>query len=165
MKYLVFLVYSFWVPQIVYCARHDARQPLRPVYVIGITLTRLALPLYMFGCPRNILHVAPQPWVCAGLCASMGLQVMISCLCIFSCQVQYSACDAPALDLRGTVCQLAMQVIGGFLPRSSEESSGEFCDPRHARVVLDKMMSDRRISAAVLTSLLCSYMLQQHTYA
>jgi hypothetical protein len=75
MKYLVFLMYSFWVPQIVYCARHDARQPLRPVYIIGITLTRLALPLYVFGCPRNILRVAPAPWVCVSLCASIAFQV------------------------------------------------------------------------------------------
>ena len=42
MKGLVFLLLGFWVPQIVHCARHDARQPLRPLYVVGTSLTRRA---------------------------------------------------------------------------------------------------------------------------
>lgn len=68
-------MYAFWVPQIVYCARHDVRQPLRPAYVIGITLTRLALPLYLFGCPHNLLGWQPRPGVCLGLCICMAVQV------------------------------------------------------------------------------------------
>lgn len=72
---LIFPLYAFWVPQIVFCVRHDVRQPLRPAYVVGITLTRLALPLYLFGCPRNLLGWQPRPGVCLGLCACMALQV------------------------------------------------------------------------------------------
>lgn len=75
MRYLVFPVYSFWVPQIVFCAYNEARQPLRPLYVIGMTLTRLALPLYVFGCPHNVLRLAADPAICVGLCLSMAVQV------------------------------------------------------------------------------------------
>lgn len=95
-KGLVFLAFGFWVPQIAYCARHDARQPLRPLYVAGMSLTRLALPLYLFGCPRNLLRVAHAPGVCAGLCAWVGLQVWhilrSSPLCLIQLFVVLSAC-------------------------------------------------------------------------
>ena len=40
MHILVFAFYSFWIPQIVHCIRKDLRQPLRPLYVIGMTITR-----------------------------------------------------------------------------------------------------------------------------
>ena len=76
MKYLVFPMYSFWVPQILYCAYHEARQPLRPLYVVGMTLTRLALPLYIFGCPHNVLRLQTDLGICAMLCLSMAVQVI-----------------------------------------------------------------------------------------
>ena len=76
MKYLVFPMYSFWVPQILYCAYHEARQPLRPLYVVGMTLTRLALPLYIFGCPYNVLRLQTDLGICALLCLSMAVQVI-----------------------------------------------------------------------------------------
>ena len=72
---MVFPIYSFWIPQILYCVYHEARQPLRPLYVVGMTLTRLALPLYVFGCPHNVLKLESSPGICIGLCLSMGLQV------------------------------------------------------------------------------------------
>ncbi len=72
---MVFPIYSFWIPQILYCVYHEARQPLRPLYVVGMTLTRLALPLYIFGCPHNVLRLQSDPAICIGLCLSMGLQV------------------------------------------------------------------------------------------
>lgn len=75
MRYMVFPMYSFWIPQILYCVYHEARQPLRPLYVVGMTLTRLALPLYIFGCPHNVLRLQSDPGICIGLCLSMGLQV------------------------------------------------------------------------------------------
>lgn len=40
MQYFVFLLYSFWIPQIVHCIREDVRQPLRPFFVIGMTISR-----------------------------------------------------------------------------------------------------------------------------
>ena len=74
-RYLVFPIYSFWIPQILYCVYHEARQPLRPLYVVGMTLTRLALPLYVFGCPHNVLKLQSDPGICIGLCLSMAIQV------------------------------------------------------------------------------------------
>ena len=40
-----------------------------------MTLSRLALPLYVYGCPHNLLHTKPQPWLCLGLCAFLAAQV------------------------------------------------------------------------------------------
>ena len=82
MKYLVFPMYSFWVPQILYCVYHEARQPLRPLYVVGMTLTRLALPLYIFGCPYNVLRLQTNLGICAMLCLSMAVQVMAVTSCL-----------------------------------------------------------------------------------
>ena len=81
MKYLVFPMYSFWVPQILYCVYHEARQPLRPLYVVGMTLTRLALPLYIFGCPYNVLRLQTDLGICAMLCLSMAVQVIPKAAC------------------------------------------------------------------------------------
>jgi transmembrane E3 ubiquitin-protein ligase len=47
---------------------------LRPSYVLGISATRLALPLYLLACPRNLLRVPPAPGVAFGLTAFVGLQ-------------------------------------------------------------------------------------------
>lgn len=65
---------SFWIPQIVHCVRADVRQPLRPLYVLGISATRLALPLYLFGCPKNMLRIEESPYLCAALVAWVMLQ-------------------------------------------------------------------------------------------
>ena len=35
---LLFALHSFWLPQILYCVRTEARQPLKPYYVIGAAL-------------------------------------------------------------------------------------------------------------------------------
>ena len=58
---LVFVAFSFWVPQIIYCAATDARQPLSALYMWGMSLTRLALPLYLLICPHNLLRIEPRP--------------------------------------------------------------------------------------------------------
>ena len=58
---LVFVAFSFWVPQIIYCAATDSRQPLSALYMWGMSLTRLALPLYLLTCPHNLLRIEPRP--------------------------------------------------------------------------------------------------------
>lgn len=73
----MFLLYTFWLPQIVYCVRTDSRQPLRPLYVVGMSAARLALPLYLYGCPSNLLRVAPSPGVCIGLTLFVASQVSV----------------------------------------------------------------------------------------
>ncbi|KAK9829544.1 hypothetical protein WJX72_006402 [[Myrmecia] bisecta] len=75
LRVLVFGLYSFWIPQIVFCARNDVAQPLRPFYILGMTATRLMLPLYLFGCPSNLLRIPPNPPICAALAVWMAVQV------------------------------------------------------------------------------------------
>lgn len=60
-RLFVFGLYSFWMPQIILNAVEDHRRPLLPVYILGTTITRLAIPLYFWGCPNNFLHIEPQP--------------------------------------------------------------------------------------------------------
>ena len=72
---ITFAMHSFWVPQIVSCVKNDARQPLKPVYIIGISVTRLALPLYIYGCPKNLLEEPHSPTKCLGLCVFVAAQV------------------------------------------------------------------------------------------
>lgn len=61
LRFFLFALYSFWVPQIVLNVVGDYRRPLLPSYIIGTSLTRLVIPLYFWGCPHNFLHIKPQP--------------------------------------------------------------------------------------------------------
>lgn len=72
---LSMLLYSFWVPQIIRNAVHAHRQPLRPMYIIGMSICRLALPLYFFGCPYNFLKVPYNFRICIMLVLYVALQV------------------------------------------------------------------------------------------
>lgn len=77
MPLLLFVFFSFWWPQIVLCVRSDARQPLKPEFVLGTSACRLALPLYIYGCPSNLLRVQPNWALCGGLVAWVGLQAAL----------------------------------------------------------------------------------------
>lgn len=67
LRFFLFALYSFWVPQIVLNVVEDHRRPLLPVYILGTSITRLAIPLYFWGCPHNFLHIQPQPSTAIGL--------------------------------------------------------------------------------------------------
>ena len=67
LKHILLLFYAFWVPQIISNVMLDARRPLHPHYILGMTATRLAIPLYTFGCPKNFMRVEPNPGWCVGL--------------------------------------------------------------------------------------------------
>lgn len=78
------VAYSFWVPQIILNMREDRRDP--PVcrqYVNLISVTRLVLPLYFFGCPHNILNMlanvkhSPNYFMCVALVLWMAAQVFV----------------------------------------------------------------------------------------
>ena len=61
----VFAMYSFWVPQIVHSAYYGTKHSLHPLYLIGTTLSRCFIPLYVLGCPDNFLamlsiYINPQ---------------------------------------------------------------------------------------------------------
>ncbi|PXF40293.1 Transmembrane E3 ubiquitin-protein ligase 1 [Gracilariopsis chorda] len=61
MRFFLFASFSFWVSQIVLNAVENHRRPLLPSYIIGTTVTHLAIPLYFWGCPHKFLYVQPQP--------------------------------------------------------------------------------------------------------
>ncbi|GAB4859574.1 Transmembrane E3 ubiquitin-protein ligase fly2 [Ancistrocladus abbreviatus] len=74
---ILLLMYSFWIPQIITNIVRDSRKPLHPHYILGMTITRLAIPLYVFGCPNNFMRIQlDREWcICLGL--FMGFQSMI----------------------------------------------------------------------------------------
>ncbi|CAO3690571.1 unnamed protein product [Umbelopsis ramanniana] len=73
---LAFGLFSFWVPQIYRNVIRGSRRALSHRYVIGMSLTRLVIPLYYYACPHNILAHEPTKWVWV-LAAYVMLQVAI----------------------------------------------------------------------------------------
>lgn len=58
---MIMILYSYWLPQIYLNAqRGSARRVLSKEYVIGTTIARLFLPLYIWACPANILFKEPS---------------------------------------------------------------------------------------------------------
>ncbi|XP_022985941.1 transmembrane E3 ubiquitin-protein ligase 1-like isoform X1 [Cucurbita maxima] len=74
---ILLLMYSFWIPQIVTNVIRDSRKPLHIYYILGITITRLAIPLYVFGCPHNFMRIQPDKTWCICLGVFTFLQVAI----------------------------------------------------------------------------------------
>ena len=115
MRVLVLLLHSFWIPQILYCARTDSRQPLGGAFVGGMTLSRLALPLYLFGCPHNLLRLPPNFSLCVLLILYMGAQVgAASAVALdvrWSAQ-QYDICSRPwHLSAQSSCMKLAQRLV------------------------------------------------------
>ncbi|KAI3891771.1 hypothetical protein MKX03_020909 [Papaver bracteatum] len=74
MRTILLIVYSFWIPQIVTNVIHDSKKPLHPHYILGMTATRLAIPLYVFGCPNNVMRVYHDQTFCICVAIFVGLQ-------------------------------------------------------------------------------------------
>ncbi|KAK2651154.1 hypothetical protein Ddye_018643 [Dipteronia dyeriana] len=74
---ILLLMYSFWIPQIITNVVRDSRKFLHPYYILGISVTRLAIPLYIFGCPHNFMRIEPDKNWCICLCVLVGLQASI----------------------------------------------------------------------------------------
>ncbi|KAK7290885.1 hypothetical protein RIF29_05647 [Crotalaria pallida] len=74
---ILLLMYSFWIPQIITNVIRDSRKPLHPHYILGVTFTRLAIPLYIFGCPNNFMRIEPDKSWCVYLAVFMGLQAAV----------------------------------------------------------------------------------------
>jgi hypothetical protein len=51
----VLSLYSFWVPQIILNAITEARKPMHPYYIYGMSTTRLVAPMYVFMVRNNFL--------------------------------------------------------------------------------------------------------------
>ncbi|KAL2476736.1 RING/U-box superfamily protein [Abeliophyllum distichum] len=76
-RFILLLLHSFWIPQIIINVVRDSRKPLHPHYILGITITRLAVPLYAFGCPHNFMRIEPDNKLCVCLSVFMGLQASL----------------------------------------------------------------------------------------
>ncbi|XP_068654890.1 transmembrane E3 ubiquitin-protein ligase FLY1-like isoform X2 [Aristolochia californica] len=77
LKPIILVMYSFWIPQIVTNVIRDTRKPLHPHYILGMTITRLAIPFYVFGCPTNFMRVEPDKNWCICLGVFVGLQALM----------------------------------------------------------------------------------------
>jgi hypothetical protein len=61
----ILALYSYWVPQILHSTYSGTKHSLHPVYLVGTSLARCFVPLYILGCPNNFLtlltiYVNPQ---------------------------------------------------------------------------------------------------------
>jgi hypothetical protein len=65
--FIVFLFYSFWWPQIVWNVYNGTKNALHPLYLYGMTISRLFLPLYLIGCPKNFLMILYKDIIIAEL--------------------------------------------------------------------------------------------------
>ncbi|CAO3640235.1 unnamed protein product [Mucor hiemalis] len=70
------IFYSFWVPQIYRNAVRGCRRPLSHRYIFTMSITRLSVPLYFYGCPNNLIGHETTPYVYA-LVAYVALQILV----------------------------------------------------------------------------------------
>lgn len=81
--FLIVLAYSFWLPQIGLNMLKGHRKPLHFIYVYGMSVSRLMIPIYIYGCPSNIAatitgyHMKPKYYMCFILISWVSLQVWI----------------------------------------------------------------------------------------
>lgn len=73
----VFILYSFWIPQIFCNATRDSNRSLKHSYVIGASITRLILPIYFYGFNQNFARIEPFPSAVVYLIFYMALQVAV----------------------------------------------------------------------------------------
>ena len=74
----VMLLFSFWTPQIILNVITETRKPLHTQYIIGMSASRLLLPLYLFGYSNNFVAVAfPGFKPNYGLCLSLVFWVYL----------------------------------------------------------------------------------------
>jgi hypothetical protein len=76
-QYFVLILFSFWLPQIYCNATRNAPKPMTLVYIIVMSITRLFVPLYLFGCPRNIIGIQPNPILCVVLILWVFVQAVV----------------------------------------------------------------------------------------
>jgi len=73
----VFILGSFFIPQIICNATRDSNKALLPQYVVGMAVTRLVIPLYFYACPTNFVHAEPHFTFAAYLVGWMIFQVTV----------------------------------------------------------------------------------------
>jgi len=73
----LFVMCSFWVPQIFRNAVKDTTHSLQPAYVITVSITRSFVLLYFYGCPSNFVHAEANLWLCVFFGSFMFLQAAV----------------------------------------------------------------------------------------
>lgn len=78
--FLLMILFSVWVPQIIWNAVAGTRLGLSYVYLLGTGLSRLILPLYVMCCPQNMFAILFDgllyaPATCVGLVVWTTLQI------------------------------------------------------------------------------------------
>ncbi|KAF9959133.1 hypothetical protein BGZ72_010262 [Mortierella alpina] len=69
-------LFSFWIPQIVRNVIRGSKRGLSLWFVLGMSVTRLALPVYFYACPENLLGHETTRWIW-GLVLWVALQVSV----------------------------------------------------------------------------------------
>lgn len=77
LRSILVILHLFWVPQIISNIIGDSRKALHPHYIVGISLTRLAIPFYVFGCPHNFMRIQPDNKWCITLGLLVALQAAV----------------------------------------------------------------------------------------
>ncbi|KAI7754941.1 hypothetical protein M8C21_026424, partial [Ambrosia artemisiifolia] len=97
---ILVILHLFWVPQIVSNIIGDSRKPLHPHYIVGMSLTRLAIPFYVFGCPHNFMRIQPDnKW-----CVTLGLLVAFQAAVLILQHYLGSRCFIPRQILPEKYC-------------------------------------------------------------
>ncbi|CAA0808652.1 RING/U-box superfamily protein [Striga hermonthica] len=118
-RFILLLLHSFWIPQICINVVRNSRKALHPYYILGITITRAAIPLYVFGCPHNFMRIELDRNWCICLALFMGLQVFILLL-----QHYFGArCFIPRRGNRWVVGQTAHYLVPSPYPKPMQRSS------------------------------------------
>jgi hypothetical protein len=78
----ILLLYSFWVPQIILNIITEARKPLHPYFLYGMSLTRSVAPIYVFAVRNNFLReVNPdfplEPRMCQMLIVWISKEIIV----------------------------------------------------------------------------------------
>lgn len=79
---LLLFLYSVWVPQIVFSAVSGTRNALNYVYLFGTALSRLVVPAYVLGCPKNMFAIVFDgmlyaPSTCLALFIWTAIQLLV----------------------------------------------------------------------------------------
>ncbi|KAF9931398.1 hypothetical protein FBU30_010327 [Linnemannia zychae] len=69
-------LFSFWIPQIFRNVIRGSKKGLSLWFILGMSATRLTIPIYFYGCPENLMGHEPTPWIW-GLVVWVALQVMV----------------------------------------------------------------------------------------
>eukprot|EP00281_Chroomonas_sp_CCMP1168_P007334 CAMPEP_0206262300 /NCGR_PEP_ID=MMETSP0047_2-20121206/28158_1 /ASSEMBLY_ACC=CAM_ASM_000192 /TAXON_ID=195065 /ORGANISM="Chroomonas mesostigmatica_cf, Strain CCMP1168" /LENGTH=329 /DNA_ID=CAMNT_0053689659 /DNA_START=27 /DNA_END=1018 /DNA_ORIENTATION=+ len=71
------IVYGFWLPQIGHAAFHGHKKPMQLRYIIGMSASRLCIPLYALACPSNFFKLEPNYTASLVLVLWMAFQACI----------------------------------------------------------------------------------------